>query len=311
MEIINNRNVFRVTKFYDYFLQYYNLFGDNEYPTDITIDGFLEDYIKSFYKKIKLKLPKIIQKDAYKSYNIVKDNNNKILIGFSGGKDGVAVALLAKEQGLEPVLYHLYGINRTYKGEIENARKLAKAMNMQLIVHKIEIKGKQKYPDHPFKNQLIMSKMVDTGLELEIKNYAIGNHEFETESDANIKYEFSDSQEQIMRFDGFIKKYFASFHRKTWLKNNEHALRIIFDYNPDLLNMISSCVMPKFRRPRLRRFVKDNYGENVLLDGRCGCYCYKCAKEYLLLSEWGFLPENKEFKVKCKTYLDKSDVHYE
>ena len=50
-------------------------------------------------------------------------NNGRIILCYSGGKDSTATAIRLKNEGWDIVLYHLRGINQTYRDEY--MRKLA------------------------------------------------------------------------------------------------------------------------------------------------------------------------------------------
>lgn len=310
MEIILQNNRTHPNEFSSSFVGHVINFADEIYPTDVICDSLLKEYIKNIYSKTNQALPKITVKDTDLKVTL-PTNKEKILIGFSGGKDGVAVAILAKELGFTPTLYHLYGVNRTYRKEVENAEKIAAHLGIELVKEHIDIKGKQHFPDHPFKNQLIINHMLDYGISKGITNYALGNHNFESIAGANVRLEFSDSGEQIQLFDKYIKSKFENYSRITYLEDNVQALNIIARKDPSLFNIISSCVFPPYRKPMVRKNVIAKYGESVLLEGRCGCYCYKCTKEYIVLSELGILPYIKEYYDRCEDWQKtKSPVSY-
>ena len=292
------------------FLKHFIDFSQEIYPDKIFTDSALSQFICNLYLKSEKAIPEINIEEADIDINI-KHNEKDVLIGFSGGKDGVAVAIKAKQMGLNPILYHLYGINRTYRKEVDNARKLAEYLEMEIIVESIDIKGKQHFPDHPFKNQMIISHMVDYGIGRGITKYSLGNHKCESIQASSLKFSFSDSGEQIDLYNKYIKSKFNEYEGIIFLKNNTEALELLASYDPYLFQLTSSCVFPPFRRPIVRGYVTNKYGSEVLLDNRCGCYCFKCTKEYMVLSELGILPYIKEYYDRCEDWQKtKSPVSY-
>lgn len=303
-------------QFVQYFAGLYEMYSAAPYPARIrSVHPVLQTYIANFCKKIGEKVPDfelsfglqdLFNAKTINHVDLIK--SNRPMIGFSGGKDGLAVAILLKKQN--PILYHLYGINRTYKFERNNARALADMMGLEYVEEEVRLSGKQDFPDHPFKNQLIMAHMVDYGITLGVTDYYMGNHRFENCDGANVRLEFSDSGEQIDLFDTFIRSFVNNYQRETLLENNEHAIKIVADHDPKMFELFTSCVMPAYRKPMLRKYIEKNYPAGVLLPGRCG-YCYKCTKEYMLLADWGLLPMDKPFYERCKMISEtKNPVMY-
>lgn len=301
------------------FKDIYQIFSQQPFPTKLyNVPLLLEMYIENVYRKLNLNLPIFCntskkEEEALFSFPTLKQynfkTNKKIIIGFSGGKDSVAAAILAKQSGYNPILYHLYGINRTYKFERVNAKKIAKELQMPYVEEYIEIKGKQEFPDHVFKNQIILCSMLDFGVTEKVNSYLLGNHLFENCKDANVQFEFSDSLEQINLFDKWVTSYLLNYKRETILKNNMHAVDIILKYDKNLINLYSSCITPLYRKPMMRKYIHKKFGD-VLLEGRCG-YCYKCTKEYIHLVDSGVLPKNKPFYLHCKNRIQLNSLHYE
>ncbi len=232
------------------------------------------------------------------------ENKKEVLVGFSGGKDGVAVALLLKKQGINPVLFHLKGINPKFHFEMKHAKALAKQLQLPLVVNYMKA-PKQSYPDNPFKNQYILSRMVDYGVQHGITRYVMGNHDFESIDGCNPLVEFSDTQEQFKFYDGVIKNQFQSYQRQTLLKTNRHALEVVGEERPELITVLSSCISLAYRKPGMIKNIEKRFGK-VLMAGRCG-YCYKCVSEYLILTELGILTPNKKYVEWCK---EKKDPDY-
>lgn len=276
---------------HNYFAGYCETYSDDPdtwLDGNLAIDPALHPFISNFYAKVEKPCVKLHSVPARLPVTQTA-NKDTIIIGFSGGKDCVATALLCKAAGLKPILYHLYGINRTYKKEREHAKQLADMLAMPYVEHSVEITGHQHYPDHPFKNQLILCNMVDYGVTKGVSLYALGNHDYETLAGGNVAIEFSDSGEQIRIFDQFVKQFVPQYQRQNWLRDNTHAITTVIEADPSLLAACSSCITPVYRRPMMRKYITQHYGAAVLWPNRCG-YCYKCTREYMILSKAGVLP---------------------
>ena len=66
-----------------------------------------------------------------------------IIICVSGGKDSLATILRFLEGGYKVYLYHLKGINFTYKDEYKVVEELAEKLKLPLIEEDVKLTGKQ------------------------------------------------------------------------------------------------------------------------------------------------------------------------
>ena len=115
------------------------------------------------------------KKGKYKRVRRV-NRKNRMIVCFSGGKDSTATALYWVEQGYEVYLYHLKGINKTYKDEWKSAEVVAEKLNLPLIIEEIELQGNQDWVEHPLKNMIVANMALQYGIRNKITcNISFGN----------------------------------------------------------------------------------------------------------------------------------------
>jgi hypothetical protein len=285
---------------HNYFAPLCEHYSAEPYPRSVYADPALRQFVYNFCAKVETYEPAWCDTPFVRPAPPVVSTKNKgvIIVAFSGGKDGLAVALKLLQAKKEVILYHLLGVNRTYGHEVFAAEKLAKRLGVQFVIDRVQITGKQTLPDHPFKNQLITCNMVDAGNTIGVTDYAMGDHVGMTLAEADVRWQFTDVPEQQQLFDNFVRQSVPAYSRKTYLKSNTQALEIIIAHDWTLLNDVSSCVTPQFRKPMMRQHIQRKYGDGVLLDGRCG-YCIKCVKEWMTLVTHGKLKYNNGFWQHC------------
>lgn len=221
----------------------------------------------------------------------------KMVVGFSGGKDGLATALLARDKGLEPTLFFLEGLNRSVPSERRCAEAVAEAAGLPLVEWNLKVTGTKATPDHPLKNLLILCAMMDYGAGMGAAWYGLGCAFDENTDHENLEYDMSDSQDLIYPLMRFAQRkgYCAGF--KTWLFTTGHSYHVIYRHNPALLELVSTCVTPDYRKPNIYRANVRRYGEGLILQNRCGT-CYKCAEEYVQRVRLGLVRCNQDYYIK-------------
>src|ERR1700730_2276405 len=149
-----------------------------------------------------------------------------LLLAFSGGKDSLAVALLAREAGYNVTLYHIAGVNAAFtKSELEHARRLAELLQLPLVVRELKLgKSAKFYTEHPIKNHLILAMMAQYGLPLGTTTYALANVTDDyAVSQANADANLSDFLELYESLVPFYRQYLPSFNLYFPLRNTTHA----------------------------------------------------------------------------------------
>lgn len=228
--------------------------------------------------------------------------NHNVMLAFSGGKDSVATAIKLKNEGKLVRLFFLQGINKSYTTEYYKAIELSKQLGLNLITWKVNQKGETDFKENPFKNGVILTLMVEAGYELGISQFALGNQQNDNLDNCDIHTEMSDSIE----FFEMMQKYLNFIKINTYLINDRDAFETIYEYNPDLLDLVGSCIMPVYRRPNIQKANLKKFG----IEGQgCGS-CYKCAMEYLFKAEKGIVAENKAYQEHCKNILKKYSIDF-
>lgn len=210
------------------------------------------------------------------------EKTNKILVAFSGGKDSLATAIHAKKLGYQPVLFHMDGINRSYRHEKVNSASLAHVLGFELVVVEVGMGGKCDYVENPTKNQFILANMVDYGVKHGITNFTFGNAKEDIVEEASLTCNLSDSLEMFTVLDLFYNESILGYECHTFLEDLTHAYYEIYWLDRGLLSLVSSCMGPKRYKHNFRKHNEEKYGIK-LLAGRCGS-CSKCATEYITTS---------------------------
>ena len=102
----------------------------------------------------------------------INEENNKLLLLFSGGKDSTAAAIRFKELGYDVILYFLQGINPAYMDEIDRAKAVAEKLELPLVIEYMKVSGSGDFLENPTKNQLILSFAINYGIEHNIYRYS-------------------------------------------------------------------------------------------------------------------------------------------
>lgn len=206
-------------------------------------------------------------------------DDEHVMVGFSGGKDSTAVALMLAEMGFKPILMFVSGFNRSYPQELDAAVGIAKKTGFPLRIIRARLSGSSPYPDNPVKNQLILAMMVDYGLRTGIRNYAQGNLHEDKVANTNFETGFSDAIEMYDAAEQLFSQYVPGFRLHSRMIANETVSLEYMTRYPEIRPYISSCLLPLRYKPNVRRANERKFGP--LLPGRCGS-CYKCCQEYLV-----------------------------
>jgi hypothetical protein len=216
-------------------------------------------------------------------------DNGTLWVAFTGGKDCLAAALVARDQGHNVILYHVQGINRTWPNERDYAEAAAKAMGFPLLVDRISIVGR-KYGGMislPTRNQVIESLMISRMVERGGSHWALGLHSIDTPDQCQPTMTWSDSTTTNTQWSAHLDTLVLGLHFHCFLRGDLHSLAILAEKG--YLAYAHGCVsQPRlqnlFRTSAIRRF------GNCILPGRCGT-CTKCWAEYLMLVHLGVLPK--------------------
>lgn len=227
-----------------------------------------------------------------------------IIVCFSGGKDSIAAVKRFQEQGYKVFLYHLEGINQTYRDEHENARKAADFLRLPIHFEKVQLKGSHEYTEHPMKNMIIANGALQYGIRENIgTNIAFGNYTTSSLSDDRFDICGGDDCEMWEVYEEIIAEFISGFKVQRVLENINETLTV-FTENQELIPYAQSCIGPY----RYRKYLHDNnekkYGIK-LAENKCGS-CWKCCLEYCVFTDKGILEYNAEYYKHCMQILQKT-----
>lgn len=262
------------------------------------------DYLHSLFEQMcGIDYPVEFVDHKYEPLTDLPDTNN-IIIAFSGGKDSTAAILYYKSKGYNVYLYHALGINRSYPDEWKRAEAIAEYLDVPIHSEKILVDGKQEFPDHPMKNMIIANHALYWGITNGIgTKIAFGNY-LDTELEVSSFYTSgNDSNDMWDAYLDIMERAIPNFQIYRELENATEALSLLAS-DKHLLELCQSCVGAQ----RFREWNKANnekkYGIK-LMPTRCGS-CWKCAVEYIYMSDHDVLQYNKEYYRHCLDILKKN-----
>lgn len=220
-----------------------------------------------------------------------------IIVCFSGGKDSVATVLYYQKRGYSVIAYHLKGINQTYKDEWKTAQLLAQKLNCKYIQEEIHLSGKHEWVEHPIKNYIIASMALQWGIRNNFSiKIAFGNYSTSYLDDDPFDVCGGDDIEMWKAYEKIIRQIIPRFHMFIPLENIQTSFTLI-EKQPELFIHIQSCIGPF----RYREYLHNNNEKKYkikLLPHRCGS-CWKCAVEYIYLSDHNILEYSVAFYKHC------------
>lgn len=280
--------------FYDYGLMLYMAFTEKRQA--ITVPEECVDIAQAVCRKIGWRDTQVKGADVpVKPFESTADN--KIMVALSGGLDSAYLMHRLIEQGYEVTALHVAGIN---KGQAIEEAKAAREAATKAGAHYRQAFFKPPrnvFPDNPFKNQLIMSIMLEAGARDGICKYALGSDWTTPLEDAVVGFTITDSIE-VNR--GFVDGIRAKGQKCDLVFIDDDVKkqgRIEHLYRKDALTTVSRCVSPHRFRTHLHNSNEQKYGV-TLMPGRCGS-CYKCAMEYLLMADAGLVEANRGYTEHC------------
>ena len=240
---------------------------------------------------------------SYEKIKLGKYDKKNIILAFSGGKDSIAAALHYKKLGYNVYLYHMRGINKTYVDEWKNAKELADALGLPIYLDDIHLLGSHMYTEHPMKNMLIANGMIKYGIENNIGvKIAFGNYYTSHIEDTKFDVCSGDSQDMWRAYEEIVSRVLPRFRVLVPLQNINTSLKAMVKH-PELLPLCKSCVGSYRYRKWLHETNEHKYGIELLPD-RCGS-CWKCAEEYIYMTDHNVLQYNRKYYQHCLDVLVK------
>lgn len=231
-------------------------------------------------------------------------NNGRAIVCFSGGKDSLATVLRLKEQGYQVWLYHLKGINQTYKDEYKTAERIAEMLGVPLISEEIKLKGSHEWTEHPMKNMIIANNALWYGIRNNITvNIYFGN--FLSSSVYTDSFEVcgGDCKEMWSAYEKIIQQVIPNWHMGFILNNFQDTIETLVRHK-EYLSFVQSCIGPYRYREYLHKNNQTKYGIE-LPEHRCGS-CWKCCLEYIVFCDYEVYTYNQEYYKHCLEILKKT-----
>ena len=242
--------------------------------------------------------------EPYEKIKVPKSSKKAVLLAFSGGKDSTATAIWLKEHGYDVTLYHLVGINKTYKDEHWTAGVVAEKLGLPIVFGHCYLSGNHDYVEHPMKNMMIANAMLQYGLQNKLTHrIAFGNFSTSTLEDDPFEVCGGDDREMWQIYTDCIRHVIPSFQIMTPLANMKDTLDILLQ-KPDIAVLCQSCIGPYRYRDYLHRNNVRKYGVQ-LRDKRCGS-CWKCCLEYCVYADNDIYEYNEEYYKHCLDILRKT-----
>lgn len=293
-----------------YFAPFYNRYSVKDLPTKVTCDLRLRRVLSIVNEKAGLPPLKCEpNKFVLPAPDKATESPNKAFIAFSGGKDCLATAIRAAQDGYQPTLVYIGGINKSLPSERKHAQEVAKAAGFPLIELSLSIGGDKEWHEHPLKNLLILCMLIDEGIRHNATAYALGSSFDDDSVYGALDYDLSDSFDMLKAFAHFVKGVFPSFVFLHYMCNTLQSFYTVQRYNRAIIPLLSTCITPDFRRPMIRKANIAKYGADVISRDGCGG-CYKCADEYLYKQKFGLVRYSPEYFKKCMQAKAQFDRNY-
>lgn len=242
--------------------------------------------------------------------NLQLDNypDKNIIIAFSGGKDSVATVMKYLDCGYNIYLYHLRGLKTSsYPTEWRSAKDCADYLGLPLIIEDIQLSGRLDFPEHPLKNIIIANNMLQYGIKNHIgTNIAFGNYILTYLDDTAFYYSGDDCVDMYEAYERIMERFIPGFVVGMGLDEMNDTLEELAK-DKKLLSLCQSCLGAYRFREYNRKHILDKYGLE-LMPNRCGT-CWKCAVEYIYMTDHDVLQYNEEYYQHCIDILKKANKH--
>ena len=224
-----------------------------------------------------------------------------IIICVSGGKDSLATILHYLKSDYKIYLYHLKGINFTYKDEYKVVEELAQKLNLPLFEEEIKLSGKQEWVEHPMKNMIIASMALQYGIRSKLTtNIAFGNFNTSTLDSDPFDVCAGDCKEMWEAYEKIIHRVLHNFSIQSPLVNFQDTIDSILKHS-QYLEHTQSCIGPYRYREYLRTNNEKKY-QITLPPHRCGS-CWKCCLEYCVFCDNDIYEYNTSYYQHCLRIL--------
>ena len=280
--------------------QMYIIASAKEFPEELHFPIEMIPYIRTLYKAFGSMWTVYDTKVLFKPYEL-DEHDTRCLCAFSGGRDSLANVIMLKQLGYEPTAFFVRGVNYKYGHEYPIAKALAERMGIPFIERRIIVHGKNEFPENPVKDQFILAMMLDFGLKQGIVNYSFGTYIGDPSDEVNKEYMLSDASDMFWFFEQFVNEFYPEVDMPMFLHSSAESLRVICDYDTDLLKYTCSCMSPVRFKQGYIESARKKYGVE-LLPYRCPS-CYKCCMEAIHLNAYGVTQYPEAYLEHCKEVI--------
>lgn len=291
-----------------YFAKFYSLYSVKSLPTAVACNSRLRRVLNI----VNAKAGAPLLQGASDSFVLPVGeacDDNRIFVAFSSGKDCLATAIRAKQDGYAPTLVYVSGVNKSLPSEKRHAENIARASGFPFLEIKLNISGNKEWNEHPMKNLLILCLLIDEGLKHGVHRFGFGNTFDDDSAHGSIDYDLSDSFDMLRAFKHFVRQFIGDFELYSPMCNTLQSFYTIHRYDKRLIPLLATCITPDFRRPMIRKSNLAKFGADVLSADGCGG-CYKCADEYLYRLKFGMVRNSPLYVKKCMEAKAQFDVKY-
>lgn len=298
-----NHSLHNINKIFDDFEHIYTITSTKN-PNGGIIKPVINEAFRSVFKTFSaygcINYPVEFKSAPYKPLRSV-GGKKTVIVCFSGGKDSTATAIHYKQAGYKVYLYHLKGINLTYKDEWESAQAVAEKLEVPLIFEEVRLSGKQEWTEHPLKNMILANMALQYG----IRNKLTTNIAFGCFTTSSLELEpfgvcAGDCKEMWEAYNEVMQAVIPDFKVLTPFSNFQDTLDILID-NKDIVPYTQSCIGAYRYREYLKKQNESKY--NIQLpEHRCGS-CWKCCLEYCIFCDNGLYEYNEAYYRHCLEVL--------
>ena len=230
-------------------------------------------------------------------------NRDMVMVAYSSGLDSTSHALYWKLQGKDVILFHVKHLNHSYPDEYKFALQFADDYDFPMVIIEPKWIKQTAYVDNPIKNQTILSYMIDYGRTIGCMDYGMGNYATDRLMDQIQGYWTTDSIELYDAFNDYVRSWLPDYQYHHMPFDKYGAFEFVVKAHA--CDNVNSCLRPH----RFKDYTHDQtvmkYGV-PLIPHHCGV-CYKCALEYLMLTDLGYYDLNVPYAKKCIETLRKQD----
>lgn len=286
------------------FYKYTSEKSDKKSLFPLMLDTHFEYLVENFEEYGDFKCDVSFINKRYQRINIPLRKKDDILLAFSGGKDSTANALWYKENGYNVTLYHLRGINQTYKDEWQVCKKIADKLDMPLIIETVSLHGSHCWIEHPMKNMIIANSMIQYCIRNNMyPNIAFGNFTDSSLEDEAFEVCGGDCIEMWESYEDIIAQIIPDFEIDIPFETMRDTWKVILNHK-EIIDVVQSCIGPYRYREYLKKKNEKKY-DIKLFDHHCGS-CWKCALEYCTYADNDLQEYNRGYYSHCLEILKKT-----